>query len=620
MNLDNYKKSIANLSINDQKLRDLYLRDLALGKIMGPTTGYASIDKPWLQFYDEEAIKKDFDPMSAYQLMESRNIGHENEIAIEYFGRKITYGELLKNIDETAKALLEFGIGKGDMVLMSLPNTPEAEYLFYALNKIGAVANCIDPRSSVDSIREEIEHFNIKNIFDIDVIYGKVKDFPKDINIVNVSPFESMPFGIKQLAKLKSKKINIDDRTITWNNFIKLAKKSKLEKVEPCYEANKLAAIVHTGGTTGTPKGVMMTNEEMNGLIYQMMYGYTEFERGQRFINFMPTFIALGLNNSTHLSACLGLHSYMIPSFEPEDMPDLLLKYKPNIFLCGPMHLPIIMRNEKVQQSDLSFLQVICSGGEKLPEKIQSDFQEFLKEHKSKANMWIGYGATETSAGIACMKNNCFTYDSVGIPYLKNTVAVYDPATGEEICGYNKAGEFRINAPTIMEGYSGKHSGETDDVISVDGFGRKWYHSGDIGHISEDGHLYIDGRMKQIIMRKAFKIYPQVIEQLILKNPNVQECAVVGVYDDDEFRVPVANIVLKDQDSKNDEDKNAVVEFVDEQVAKELPEYSTLAGYNFVSALPRTAIGKVDFKALEKKGIESGKKRVLKRANYTKNN
>ena len=613
--LQDYKRMLANLSEKDKKLRDLYLRKLSLGEIQGPPTGYVSIDKPWLKYYDEQEIMRDFEPMSAYQLMMSRNIGHEDEIAIDYYGNKISYGQLFENIDLVAKSLLELGIKSDDVVLMSMPNTPESEYLFYAINKIGAVANCIDPRSGLESFKEEINNFNIKYLFGIDVIYDAIKDISDDIKIINISPFDSMPFIIKQQLLMNSKDVILNDGDIKWDDFILLGNKSKIKEVLPVYSENKMAAIVHTGGTTGTPKGVMLTNEQMNGLIYQMMYGYSEFKRGQVFLNFMPTFIALGLNNSTHLSACFGLYSVMIPSFEPEDMPELLLKYKPNIFLCGPMHLPIIMRNENMQNADLSFLNVICSGGEKLSRKLQESFQEFLREHNSSANMWIGYGATETSAGIACMKNNCFTFESVGIPYLKNNIALYDLETGEEICGYDKQGEIRINAPTIMDGYCGKNASETDEVISVDEFNDKWYHTGDIGHV-DDGLLYIDGRIKQIIYRKAFKIYPQPIEKIILESPFVKECSVVGVEDEDEFRIPVANIVLKSEYFGNSEVENQVREYVDNRMREELQDYTCLAGYNFISILPRTAIGKVNFKELEKLGIIKGKKRVLSRSNY----
>lgn len=596
---------IKNLDIREQTLRDLYLRKLALGEIQGPPTGYASIDKPWLKYFDEEAIIKDFEPMSIYQLMKSRNIGHENEIALDYFGKKITYGELLKNIDITAKSLLELGVKKGDIVMMSMPNTPEAEYLFYAINKMGAVINSIDPRTSEEVIKQDIEESSTKYFFAIDVIYPKIRKIIDDTSIekiISISPQESLPFVIKQLSKLKDNKPKIvDSKTISWSDFIKNGKKSK-KILEEVYEPNKLAVIVHTGGSTGIPKGVMLSNENFNGLIYQQMYSNMGFERNKKFLNILPPFIALGLDNAMHLSACLGLESVLIPTFEPEDFPKLILKHKPNIVLGGPIHWNILTNSETLKDEELNFLEICCSGGDKMQKETQENIQKFLENHNSKAKIWLGYGATETSAGTTCVKNDCFRYESVGAPYLKNVLEVFDIETQEKIQGYNKTGELRVSAPTIMMGYFGSRKNETQEVIKEDEYGNKWYHTGDLAHFDEDGMLYIDGRIKRIITRRGFKIYPSYVESLIMKHPAVKKCAVVGVEDLEEINIPVANIVLKEEFDTS-EIRKEVIEFIDETIKNELPDYSVMAGYNFLEDLPVTPIGKLDFKTLEKMGI-----------------
>ena len=600
---------IKNLSVNEQKLRDLYLRKLALGEIQGPPTGYASIDKPWLKYYSKEVIQKDFEPMSIYQLMESKSIGHEEEIALEYFGRKITYGELLQNIDITAKALLELGVKKGDYVMMSLPNIPEAEYLLYAVNKIGGIVNSMDPRESYEEILMDAKDTNVQFFFGIDMIYPKIKDLQNyGIQVINVSPNYSLPLPIKMVANIKSPKYE----GMNWDKFIKLGKKSSIEKVETVFEENQLAVIVHTGGTTGTPKGVQLSNENLNGLIYQMMYGYDNFYRGQSFLNILPPFVAIGLNNAMHLSACLGLKSIMIPTFEPEDIPNLVLKYKPNVFLCGPIHFNMLMKDPKVKDKDLSFLEVVCSGGDKVSKKSQEEFQTFLKEHHAPANAWIGYGASETSAGISCMKDKCFTLESVGVPYLKNIISIVDLDTEKEVQGYYQEGEITVKAPTIMMGYCGNHADETNDVVKTDEEGEKVYHTGDIGYVDKDGRIFITGRIRRTILRRAFKMYPQFIEKIIMEHFAVSECAVVGVPDEEELNIPVASIVIKPEYANDPMIKKDIIRYVDEAIEKNLPAFAELAGYNFLPTLPVTKIGKLDFKALESMGIVEGKKRVLK--------
>ncbi len=615
MELKDYRTQLANLDIHEQTLRDLYLRNLALGKIQGPTTGYASIDKPWLKYFDEESIQRDFKPMSIYQLMTERNLTHEKEIAISYFGRKISYGELQENIDKVAKSLISLGVQKGDIVMMSMPNTPEAEYLFYAINKIGAIINSIDPRVSQDIIKKDIIDSKAKFFFTVDVIYNKVKELKTETsleNIIVVSPYISLPFPLKQLMQLKNKKTKFDTDTIEWDQFLQLGKNSQISNVPNIFEENRPAVIVHTGGSTGIPKGVMLSNENFNGLIYQQMYSNMGFERNKRFLNILPPFIALGLNNAMHLSACLGLESIMIPAFEPEDFPKLILKNKPNIVLGGPIHWNILMNSPLMEKKDLSYLEICCSGGDKMPKETQEKIQNFLKQHHAKANIWLGYGATETSAGTTCVKDDCFRFESVGAPYLKNVLKVCDSDTGKEVQGYNKIGELKVNAPTIMMNYFGVNDEEMAHVIETDEYGKKWYKTGDIAHFDNDGMVYIDGRIKRIITRRGFKIYPSYVESLILKHPAVKECAVVGVSDPDELNIPVANIVLNTE-FNNIETQKEVIDFVDKMISQELPEYSIMAGYNFLDSLPKTPIGKLDFKALEKMGILQQEKKLQKK-------
>lgn len=616
MNLEKYRKEVANLSINDQKLRDLYLRDLSLGKIQGPLTGYASLDKPWLKYHGEEEIQKNFEPMSIYQLMKKQNVGFEKNTAINYYGKKINYGEMLKQIDIVARSLVELGVKPGDIVMMSMPNTPEAEYLFYAINKIGAIVNSIDPRTSQEVIKNDIIESKAKYFFSIDVIAPKIEKMIDDTQltkIISIPPTTSLPLALKVVSNLtaNNRKKEDNNNVMTWNDFCNIGKKST-KNVEEVYIENSTAVIVHTGGSTGIPKGVCLTNENFNALIYQLLFNGMGFERNMKFLNILPPFIALGLDNAMHLAACIGLESIMIPTFEPEDFPGLVLKYKPNLLLCGPIHCKMMIENEKMKNADLSFLTICCSGGDKMPEEFQRKIQQFLKEHNAKANIWIGYGATETSAGNTCLKDNCFRYDSVGTAYLKNNLAIFDIEKDEEVIGYNQIGELRVSGPTVMNGYF-KNEKETKNVIKSDENGIRWYCTGDLAHFDEDGQLYIDGRIKRIITRRGFKIYPSYIESLILTHPAVKDCAVVGVPDKEEINIPVANIVLKD-DTDNEAIKEQVIDFIDKKIKDELPDYSVMAGYNFLTELPSTPIGKLDFKKLEELGImENQNKKMQKK-------
>lgn len=571
-----------------------------------PMTGYASIDKPWLKHYSQEQLSVEFTPMSMYQLMEKCNREHLSDIALSYFGTKITFSKLFSKIDETARSLCQLGVKPGDIVMMGMANTPEAVYIYYAVNKIGAVLNSFEPWTAVSELQKDIVLSGAKVAFIIDAIYPRIEEILPEVpleTLVVVSPYESISAPMKYILKVKNKIDIPKEGNISWSAFLKRGKDYNGE-VPLIFLPNQPAVIVHTGGSTGKPKGVILSNESCNALIYQLIHSNFEFERQKVFLNFLPPCIALGLINATHLSMCLGMIAEMIPALMPEDFPNLVLKHKPNMIMAGPIHFHLMLKDEKMKNADLSFIEICVSGGDKMPLETQKQVQEFLKAHHSKANFCIGYGATETSAGTACMTNKDFRFESVGIPYLKNIMEVYDIDTGEKLKGYGKVGELRVNSPTLMLGYFGEFSNETDKVIWTDENGLKWYCTGDLAHFDSDGYLYIDGRIKRIITRSGFKIYPSYVEELILRHPAVKECAVVGVPDEEEIAVPVANIVLKDG-FQSEEDKKEVIAYIIEEITKALPEYSyaQMAGYNFLQSLPTTAIGKLDFRALEKMGI-----------------
>lgn len=568
-------------------------------------TGYASIDKPWLKHYSQEQLSVEFTPMSMYQLMEKCNREHLSDTALSYFGTEITFSKLFTKIDAAAKALCQLGVKPGDIVMMGMPSTPEAVYIYYAVNKIGAVLNSFDPRTATEEIKKDIILSKAKIAFIIDAILPKMEkilpELPLDKLIV-ISPYASMPVPVRAFLKAKNEKqIPNSKKYMSWEGYLKAGRAFHNEV--PCiYVPNQPALIVHTGGSTGRPKGVILSNESCNALIYQLIHSNIGFARKMVFLNILPPFIALGLINAIHLAACLGINAVLIPSFEPEDFPNLVLKHKPNVIMGGPIHFHMMLKSEKMAHADLSFIEICVSGGDKMPLETQKKVQAFLKEHHAKANFCIGYGATETSAGTACMPNKGFRFESVGIPYLKNIMEVYDIDTGEKLRGYGKIGELRVNAPTLMLGYFGENSNETDKVIWTDENGLKWYCTGDLAHFDSDGYLYIDGRIKRIITRRGFKIYPSYVEQLILEHPAVKECAVVGVPDPEEISIPVANIVLR-EGFVSEENQKEVIAYIRETIARELPEYSQMAGYNFLQALPTTAIGKLDFKKLEQLGI-----------------
>ena len=223
--LYDYKKKLTELSDKERKLRNEYLRKLSIGDIQGPLTGYSTIDKPWYKYYDEKNINSSVPNLTAYQFMLANNIKHDNDIAINYFGKKMTYKTFFEKIDETAKALQTFGVKKGDIITICSVTTPEVIYLFYALNKLGAVANMIDPRVNEERIIEIVNSCHSKMMFTLDLIYPKLDKMKDRLHVddyVIVSAYDSLPLPISIIKKSDKKYPKINKKeNFEWKKFIK---------------------------------------------------------------------------------------------------------------------------------------------------------------------------------------------------------------------------------------------------------------------------------------------------------------------------------------------------------------------------------------------------------------
>lgn len=367
----------------------------------------------------------------------------------------------------------------------------------------------------------------------------------------------------------------------------------------PNYQKDTPAVVVHTGGTTGLPKGVVLSNENVNAIAHQYFYGLQP-ERRQRFLNIMPPFIAYGIAIGIHMPLCCGNTDILIPQFAPSEFASLMIKYKPNHFCGVPTHFDSLMDSPQMKDFDLSFLVSAGVGGDHLSLKNEEKINHFLKSHGSKHKVSKGYGMTETcSCSCSCLIYNDDSNEvgSVGVPLIGNTVAIYEIGSQKEL-PYNEQGEICVTGPTTMLGYYDNET-ETRKVIHRHADGSKWVHTGDVGYMTEDGLVYVVDRIKRIIVRTdGFKVYPSTIENVISKHESVTICAVVGVRDNgySQGLLPQAFVVLKDGFAGREATVQKEIEVLCE---KELAEYALPVAYTFLTALPLTAIGKVDYRALE---------------------
>ena len=598
----------------EKKLRNIYLRKLATGELQGPPVGYPSIDKPWLKYYPEDKINFDLPEKTVYDFALDANQDNMDNIALEYFGSKIKYADFFKKIDETERAFRKMGIKKGDTVSFCVPTLPETFYAFYALNKIGAIANMIDPRTNVSSIKTFIENANSKMLIFIDIAYPKMVSIINELdieNIVSLSASDSLPIHLKSLMKvktflseLKNKKESVNKYIINWNDFIKVEKDFEFESEILTDKLNLPSGIVYTSGTTGIPKGSVMNNKNFLSMVYQNHAANMGWDKNDIFLGIMPPFIAYGMVCGFSLPICNGMQIDIIPKFEANKFDSYILKHRPNHIMGVPSYLDNLTKSEKLKNKDLSFIKTAIVGGDKLVISSEERINEFLKEHGSKATVSKGYGMTEMSSNaVYTVNKDSNKVGSVGIPLVENNFKIID-SNGNEI-GYDEIGEVCLGGPTLIDGYLNNPS-ETQRVFKMED-GQRWIHTGDNAYMSKDGLVFFQDRLKRIIIRSdGHNVWPSRIEQIIEENPHVKQCCVTGVKDPnvENGEIPTAFIVLN-EGSLDIADE--IIRDINEVSLSRLPERDIALEYYIQDELPLTPVGKIDYLKLSKEGIKNPK-------------
>ena len=569
---------------------------------MNSLTGYPSIDKPWLKYYSEEAINADLPAYTIYDYLYESNKDYRDRTALNYFGRKISYGELLENIEKTARALKQNGVEKGSIVTILMPTLPEAVYLFYALGKVGAIANMVDPRTSAEGIRDYIQEVGSELLVVVDVALPKIKEILNQTTVKKVlaiSPADSLPAIPAMLYRLKARnRPRLDSGYVDWKSFIDEGT-PYTGSTDIEYEKDRAVAIVHTGGTTGKPKGVMLTNDNLNASAYQCRISGLDFQRAHTWLNIMPPFIAYGVGNGLHLPLIVGMEVILIPQFDPKKFDELLLRHKPNHLTGVPSHYGNILNSFKMKNQDLSFIIEPIVGGDAMNIELENLTNEFFGAHNGKCKIVKGYGMTEVSAAVSvCATSLCNKIGSVGIPFTHTIISIFDTETSKEL-PYNQRGEVCITGPNTMLGYYNNPTA-TSEIIRRHKDGLDWVHSGDIGYMTEDGMLFIVDRIKRMIVRHdGFKVFPSMIEKTISGHKAVVSCCVVGTPDKEhsQGKLPAAHVVLAPEFSGQEDTMRQQLAVL---CRKELPEYVQPVEYVFRDSLPLTPIGKVDYRALER--------------------
>ena len=565
-------------------------------------TGYPSIDKPWLKYYSEEAIKAVLPEETLYTHLRNCSEGYLKRTALNYYGENISYQKLFVYIDSVASALENIGIHAGSIVSVCMLNTPETIYLILALNKIGAIANMLCGMDSPAEIHQHIVDAESKYIFTLDIFLEKIQASIIDTNVEKVivaSVTQSMSIvnrvGARLLKKAKATPLPRNSRFISWRSFMKYSIGDSSTADTP----SAPAFITYTGGTTGGSKGVLLSSNAVLAVSAQYILGEGQPDSKSKWMLVLPLFIAFGF---ICLSIPLMTGMTIIARLPMNDtIEDICRKFKPNYYVFSPAFWEEFA--DKNNNLDLSCLISPISGGDVLTEKAEKKIDDYIQRCGSQAKLFNGYGMSEVCAAVSVNFRNIYKFGSVGAPFVKNIISAFDVETGKEL-QYGQEGEICIHTPSMMVGYLNNLE-ETAHIIRRHDDGLLWVHSGDLGYVTEDGFVYIIGRLKRYHLSffngVAKKVFSLDVEKQLLQNPLIDKCAVVPINNEQYNQVPAAFVVLtKDVGVANREIEDSLHEYANNNMEF---LYRPIK-YCFVDSFPHTKVGKVDYAKLEEMAKE----------------
>ena len=554
------------------------------------TTGYPSIDKPWLKFYSDEAINAKLPNCSMYEYVYECNKNHLDDMALIYFNKSITYRTMFNKIDTLAQGFIDLGITDKDTVTLLVLSQPETVFVVYALNKIGANINFVNVLLSENELKEDILNNNSKYIVALNLFTGKLKSLFDDERVKCIIEF-SLADSLNNFYKYF---INKEVKTQKFDN-------QKIVKLQNVYSKHtninislsmKSYVITHTGGTTGIPKGVLISNNAINGITVEYKYSL-KYKRQEKYMDLVVPFVIYGWCVNIHMPLCLGLKTILIPTADLEKIAKQIYEYKPNHIISIPSYWqPVLSSNKK----DFSFVITAGAGGDGMNIDLEKQFNQFFVNHKSKATFLNGYGMSELCSTICTCQYNAVKSGSVGIPLSHNIVSAFDVETGEELT-YGQQGEICVKSPYAMVGYVNDEK-ETENITMMYK-GEPWIRTGDLGHIDSDGFVYLDGRIKRIILtyldNLGHKVFPSQVENVISKVDFVKSVCVVPKKHEQRKIVPVAYVILNDDSISTENAKDILFNYCKEHISEYAQPYEFFIKKDF----PLTSVGKIDYKSLE---------------------
>ena len=555
---------------------------------------------PWVGFYGNTPASLDYPHKTMYQVLAATARQCPSRAAYVFMGKETTYAAFMKRIDAAARGLYAMGIRRGDKVTICMANTPQAVDCFYALNRIGAIPNMIHPLSAAKEIAFYLNFSKSKAILTLDQFYYKVAEIvpelenPTTILIAKVA--DELPAHLKLLYPLTKgaravKKLPRTGYTL-WYDMVKAGKDAVLPPDEGRFD--DCGAILYSGGTTGTTKGIMLSNLNFNALGLQTIAasGYGSIA-GMKMLSVMPIFHGFGLGIGIHTALIGGATCILIPQFSVKTYADTLIKQKPNLIPGVPTLFEALLRAENLEGVDLSFLKGIFSGGDSLSPELKRKVDAFLKDHGCAEQIREGYGTTECVTASCLTPKDYARSGSIGVPFPDTFYKIVTPGTTEEVSP-NTEGEICISGPTVMLGYMDNPE-ETANTLRRHYDGRIWLHTGDLGYMDQDGFVYFRQRIKRMIISSGYNVYPSQLENIIDGHEKVLLSCVIGVKDAYRGQKITAYVVPMPGIEPTEDLKQEILSYCSGHIAK----YAMPRELEFRTELPKTLVGKVAYRVLE---------------------
>lgn len=564
----------------------------------------SELKMPWKNSVGDIPLTLDYFGGTMFEAVQKIAEEYPNNIAFDFMGKSTTYKTMVEEIRKCAKSLRTIGVRENDKVTVAMPNCPQAIYMFYAINLVGGVANMIHPLSAEKEIEFYLNESESVTAVTLDQFYNKferVRQNTKVVNIVIASVKDELSKPIKAGYMLtegrKIQKIPQDAPIIRWHDFMKMGRYC-FYNYEVKRKKDDAAVILYSGGTTGTTKGIVLTNYNFNALGQQVIASNPMFRIGDKMLAAMPLFHGFGLGVCIHTMLSQGGRCILVPRFTAKSYAKLITKYKCNFIAGVPTLYEALLRLPVMEKADLSCLKGVFSGGDSLSVELKKKLDKFLYDHNSTIQVREGYGMTETVTACCLTPPLMFKKGSIGVPFPDTFIKIVKPGTEEEV-PYGEEGEILLSGPTVMKEYM-NHPDETKDTLRKNSDGLTWVYSGDLGSMDNEGFVYFHGRAKRMIISSGYNIYPGQIENILDAHELVQMSCVIGVPDAYRMQKVKAFVKLASGVMPSDETKKIIMEYCKKNIAK----YALPYDIEFREDMPKTLVGKVAYRQLETEEME----------------